>query len=684
MSLLAPWFLAGLALLAGPIVVHLIRRATKERVTFSALQFLDESAPRLDRRNRIQHPWLLALRCLIVATLVLGFARPYLRLASEESPASREHRHVVAVLDESASMQRSGLWPAAQQRLRDLASTLEPNDGFVLLAAGLGVTELIHADTWSTTTPRDRAALLDTVLASRAPGWGPTPLDAAVEMALSRWEELEGEDDAPARRELVIVSDFAAGARLSSLASVYWPSTAQVILEAVQPTRSGNASLQWLGWASTADGAPVARLRISRSFDSSAPLYWQLHDITRSASVGAPETVDLLPGGSQVLTVPWPDSVTGALRAELSGDEHGFDNRIWLVRPETRQIQVYYVGPHRVDDPAQSSFYLSRALRGWQEPKAELVIGAPPFSSTSALIILDGPVDAATTAAVQAAVRAGTTAIVLLNTPELLAIVAALTGESDWRSVPPQREDALLGQLDFRHPLFAPFADPLYSDFTRVRFWRPQPFVVPADSTATIAARFDDGSAAVAEAQVGQGRVIVWGTSWSPSASQWVLSSKFVPWLQALAERTLGGAGRPTVVELGSSDAPGINQAQPTAPGVYSADNHAGQRQVAFNVPSSESRLEPIPLEVWEQLGVPLASRVDRGRPEHRKQQQPREAAAALENRQQAWRWFLIAAACLLILESAVAGLLSRGPRSGNPSADRQNDRAAASAARPA
>lgn len=78
MNLLSPWFLAGVALVAGPIIFHLIRRATKDRIRFSATQFLKESPPRLERKSRIQNPWLLALRCLVIALLALAFARPFI------------------------------------------------------------------------------------------------------------------------------------------------------------------------------------------------------------------------------------------------------------------------------------------------------------------------------------------------------------------------------------------------------------------------------------------------------------------------------------------------------------------------------------------------------------------------------------------------------------------------------
>src|SRR5471032_647764 len=107
MNFLSPWFLAGLALIAGPIVAHLIRRVTRDRFSFSAMRFLKESPPRLSKRSRIQHPLLLLLRCLIVAVLAAGFARPFFRHDLPLLPTTGVPESVVAVVNVSASMQRA-------------------------------------------------------------------------------------------------------------------------------------------------------------------------------------------------------------------------------------------------------------------------------------------------------------------------------------------------------------------------------------------------------------------------------------------------------------------------------------------------------------------------------------------------------------------------------------------------
>jgi hypothetical protein len=659
MSLLAPWFLAGFALIAGPIVFHLIRRATRERVAFSSLRFLDVSAPRLDRRSRIQNPWLLALRCAIVALLAFGFARPFFRHDLPPVGVATPVRHVVAVLDESASMRRAGLWDAARRKIEALAARLGPADHFALLTAGNGVTGLIDDSQWLATPARERPALVRRVLAEREPGWGPTPLDAAADAALSRWDDMAETAGGDARRELVIVSDFTASARVAGLANLTWPPHTQVVLDQVPPPKHGNASVHWLGW-SAPDGENLsARIRVSRTLGPAGPLQLQLRDAATGAPLGEPIPVDLLAGGTRVLLVPVPPDAPATLKLDLTGDAEDFDNHLFFLCNRARELDFVYLANHAADDPSHARFYLERAIAGWRAPHAHFRNDLPAGADTPALLVVAEPLDAAGLRAARARLESGAFGLVLIGRDEMVATAAALAGETDWQPLATQNADALFGHLDFTHAPFAPFADPLYSDFTRIRFWQPHPLQLPASSAATVVARFDDESPAVLEVPVGRGRLIVWGSGWAPKQSQWVLSSKFVPWLQALAERAAGGAEPPAVVEIGDTAriGRGIAPAAPNTPGIHEMGPPANRRPVALNVPAAESSSDLLPLDTWEKLGVPLrleaAPAAARINPDN-------ATATALENRQQVWRWLLWLAAALLALESLASFAVSR------------------------
>ncbi len=652
MSFLTPWFIAGVALIAGPLIAHLIRRATRERVVFTAIRFLDTSAPRLDRRSRIQHPWLLLLRCLIVAVLAFGFARPFLRENAPPVAVTTLPRHLVAVLDESASMQRAGSFDAAKSRILSLASELHPTDVLALLAAGDRITELIGASQWLSTPPENRTALVRSVLDFRTPGWGPTPLDSAAEAALARWEDMTETTGTDAvRRELIFVSDFATGSRIAGLANLAWPANAEVILRQITPSILGNASLHWLGWSDLDPEHPAARIRISRTFDAPEDLRLVWRDPASETALADPEPLNLLPGATEVRLIPLPPNAPPSLRLDLEGDRQPFDNQLFLLRPTPRELPISYLAAHTPADPQHPRFYLERAITGWRDPSPVLT-DTLPANNTPSLIVIPDVLDSSVLADVRSRLESGSFALVLLNRDELISTAAALASESNWTPLVQSRPDALLGQLDFQHPLFAPFADPLYSDFTRIRFWNTHSVSLPADTRATVVARFDDGSPAVLEVPVGRGRLIVWASGWSPSASQWVLSSKFVPWLQSLAERAAGGPAQPTIAEIGSPSSIPL----PSTPGIHDVAT-SPPRRIALNVPAAESQTEPLPFDTWEQLGVPL-----RGSTATRALASPSPAlaAATTESQQQLWRWLLWLAVALLALESLSSLLLSR------------------------
>lgn len=79
MSFLAPILLAGTALVALPIILHLVMRREPKRVEFPALRLLRKRHSTNQTRLRLRHWILLALRCAFILLLALALARPVLR-----------------------------------------------------------------------------------------------------------------------------------------------------------------------------------------------------------------------------------------------------------------------------------------------------------------------------------------------------------------------------------------------------------------------------------------------------------------------------------------------------------------------------------------------------------------------------------------------------------------------------
>ena len=66
LAFLVPLFLAGIAGIVVPIVVHLTRRQRKNVVHFPSLMFLQKIPYQEQRRRRIQHWFLLSLRASLL------------------------------------------------------------------------------------------------------------------------------------------------------------------------------------------------------------------------------------------------------------------------------------------------------------------------------------------------------------------------------------------------------------------------------------------------------------------------------------------------------------------------------------------------------------------------------------------------------------------------------------------
>jgi hypothetical protein len=93
---------------------------------------------------------------------------------------------------------------------------------------------------------------------------------------------------------------------------------------------------------------------------------------------------------------------------------------------------------------------------------------------------------------------------------------------------------------------------------------------------------------------------------------------------------------------------------------VFTVDTPGGARAFAVNLDPMESKTVPLHVETLEQLGCRLASHI----PKNVDQEQLRQMySAELENRQKLWRWLILAAIGVLIVETWLAGRLVR-PRS--------------------
>lgn len=269
MNFLAPLFLIGALAVAGPVVYHLVRRTTRERLPFGSLIFLQPSPPRLSQRHRFEHILLLLLRCIALALLAFAFARPFLPGTPDDDPATARPARTVILIDTSASMRREGLWPAAVTRAGEWIRRAGPADELTLMTFNRSTATVLSAEEWRRVAAGERAALATSRLTSINPGWGATRLGSALAAAAEVLADADGKS-APGPRRIILVSDLQAGSRLETLQAYEWPKGVELFLESLVAQKTTNAGLQVL-----ADGPEVmrpadapARVRVTNSADA--------------------------------------------------------------------------------------------------------------------------------------------------------------------------------------------------------------------------------------------------------------------------------------------------------------------------------------------------------------------------------------------------------------------------------
>ena len=108
-SFVSPGFaIAGLALMALPIVIHLLNRRRFKEVEWAAMTFLRRALEHNRRRMQFEQWVVLAIRCLLIGLMGLALSRPVGCGGSAGGMLGQREGLVVLVVDNSYSMQMSG------------------------------------------------------------------------------------------------------------------------------------------------------------------------------------------------------------------------------------------------------------------------------------------------------------------------------------------------------------------------------------------------------------------------------------------------------------------------------------------------------------------------------------------------------------------------------------------------
>lgn len=649
---LVPFFLAGLAALAIPVVIHLTRRQNRPPVPFPSLMFLQRQPEPTTRRRQVRNWPLLLLRCLALALLAAAFARPFLAGDPADLSASETgRRDVVVLLDRSGSMAYQGQWARASAAVRGVLDRLGPEDRATLV--------LFDTESAAATPATGDRGLLDAALANARPGARATRYVPALRHA----ERLLAGSGYP-RREVVLVSDFQRAGwerEAGEIASVRLPHGTVLTPVPVGDGTPRNAALASAVLRRTREAGRERASVAARLQGVATPVPVTLEIDGRPVATRTATPDD--GGGATVefdaLTLPTRRAARGTLR--IPADALPVDDRFdFTLAPDPRRPVLLATGSGR-------SVYLQRALAIGDDPGFAVEIrpagglGNGDLAGRS-VVVLDGAPfpEGEAGQRLRAWIEAGGGVVMILGDGSVGALEGV--GRTVDRSA---GGGTALGHLDLGHPVLEPFSAPHSGDFGTARVFRYR--AVDAGGLDAVLARFADGGVALGERRLGRGRVLLWTSALDGRWNDLPLQPVFLPLVHQMVGYAAGaganqpwftvgdpvepaglaGGARPTLALSPSGARVALREGAPLTvdePGFWTLreqDSGAGAVPVAVNADRSESDLARFdPRELVGAVGFARDARTP-------------EAAAAVsreerERQQSAW-WYLIAGALLLL-----------------------------------
>lgn len=535
MALLVPLFLAGLAAIAVPILVHLVHRERSVAERFPSAMFLRREPYRAMARQKLRHILLFALRVLAVALLAFAFSRPFFTRRVARAAVTANGKDVTILLDRSASMGYGDRWSRARAAVERTLSSLGPDDRAALVVFDTRAAQVAPL-------ANDRAALRTALNTERISTRGTRYVPA---LQLGKRVLAEG---GRVSRELVLISDFQRSG---------WDVRDNQVMaggETLTPVDvSGEdvINVAWRGVSVERDSAAANdAVRVIGRVANSGPAK---RGVRISLAIGprdvAQQTVDLPADGGATVTFAGLRVAETANEARLvvHGDTYTLDDTLRLLLERPKHVSVLIVEPAGSPDRA---FFLREALALGATPSFDIVqrarntLGVADFTGRDVIVLHD--------AAWPSGGLGDRLRDRVSNGAGLIVALGDRIDADEWARAPrdivplpiraPTDRSAgrggSLGWIDRTHAALETFAASRSGDLSAARFVRYR--AINDTAGGRVIARFDDGAAALVERNVGRGRVLVWGSGFGVEWSDFPRQPVFLPFIHELMRYAAG------------------------------------------------------------------------------------------------------------------------------------------------
>jgi hypothetical protein len=530
-SFLNPLFLLGVAALAAPVLVHLVRRTRARKVQFPALVFVRQIPQRTIRRRTLHNLFLLLLRCLAILLIVLAFTRPFFSGGSAAKETGTNGATVI-LIDTSLSMRRNQFFADAQQRAEGVVDDARTGDQLAVLGFDK---RYVVLNRFSADKDQLRAGIR-----SIEAGWDGTDYEQALRGA----ESLLNETKTGGRRKIVLISDFhAAGWNPATASFKLGNATELQTIDVGGNNSESNVAVTNVEARGVVFGQKyLENLAVHVNNFSDTPrdrvqISFQINDQTvdkREISLGSRD--------SRIIEFTNFNLAEGANRCaiEISSGDFAPDNHFYFTLK--RDVPAKGLIIEGASRGRSDSLYLESALTTNDALPYTFTLkttGAvdPSGVAEYSLVILNdaGPISAALAQGLTKFVEAGGQLIIAIgphtdvnsfnsSLDKLSPVVLKEVVQTK------ANETVAITEVKFDHPIFEIFRESgRLSSAQVIGYARSEP-----QATAAVLARFEDGSPTLVEWRKGKGRVLAFTTSLGPSWNDLPLTPAYLPFVHQM------------------------------------------------------------------------------------------------------------------------------------------------------
>jgi hypothetical protein len=656
---LAPWFLAGAVAIGLPFWIHLLRQYRSTPHPFSSLMFFERRTQSSIKHRRLRYLLLLSLRVALLLLIALAFANPFV---SRIGGAAGGRKMLVLAVDNSFSMRFDDHLARAKQAALGAVSRLNPGERGQVLAVGSRVHFL--------TQPVEQADQLKAAIQSIQP----TDEQSSYGELARALRTIQQSSRTPL--EVHFASDMQKSSLPPAFADLRLGSDTNLVLHSVADSKQPN-------WMVESVIAPAKiydpkKVRVQAVVaGSNTPETKRTVALALDGKVLESKSADVPANGRASVEFLSLDSPHGFHKGEIRiepADSLREDDRFDFAIERTDPHPVLFLHPAGQD---RDELYYRSALESVSEagftlePLAVEQAANQSLSKYAFVVLSDvGSLPSGLESSLRTYVVGGGSLLVALGPLSAAFQHVPVSNEtvqgSSYSSLSGARFETVAA-ADAEHPTLR-----RANKLDGVKFYQ----VIKVDpGQSRVVARLSNQQPLLLEKQVGEGRVIVFTSTFDNVSNDLPLHASFVPFVEETARYLGGQQDRSTNVAVDSyielrsvkehnaavdvtepdgshplslKDASTAQTFQVTREGFYEIHRTNGrQEMVAVHADRRESDLTPVPketLDLWKNTGInPDAPSSDGS------------AADAQARPWSLWRYALLLVLITAIIESVLA-----------------------------